>query len=178
MTALHRAGILFSSKENAETEVSLGTPPMNLSFLEVLSQFVDKLSDEEKKTTLKFLEKQLQCDIKILKGSNWLPLQNYRECLMERKKSKGRKAGKKTSTPSRKNQLDITKTTIQRPNVDERSTRNTDDEGSSTEMSSVPSIEDYSASSATPPSGSSSLGTKSSSRKGMDTIEEADETSP
>lgn len=46
VTALHRAGILFASKNAVADE---NTPPTNLLFLDVLNEFTNKLLKQDKK---------------------------------------------------------------------------------------------------------------------------------
>lgn len=48
VTALHRAGILFAATPHEGVEDSLAAPP-NLLFLEVLSEFTNKLLKQDKK---------------------------------------------------------------------------------------------------------------------------------
>lgn len=46
VTALHRAGILFASKNASPEDVN---PPINLLFLDVLNEFTNKLLKQDKK---------------------------------------------------------------------------------------------------------------------------------
>ena len=48
VTALHRAGILFGAQQGEQSDDALAPPP-NLLFLEVLTEFTNKLIKQDKK---------------------------------------------------------------------------------------------------------------------------------
>lgn len=58
ITALHRAGILFAVKGSETSEDPTGPPP-NLSFLEILAEFTNKLLKQDKRVVLAFLDRRI-----------------------------------------------------------------------------------------------------------------------
>ncbi|XP_053606928.1 cohesin subunit SA-1 isoform X2 [Plodia interpunctella] len=74
LTALHRAGIVFAA---LETGVS---PPLNLSFLEPLAEFSNKLLRQDKRQVLKFLDSRISYSINW--GELGAPLTLYRNSLL------------------------------------------------------------------------------------------------
>lgn len=80
ITALHRAGILFSvSGENHEDPL---VPPQNLPFLEIMSEFTNKLLKQDKKVVLAFLDRRIATGMPSSRGEDWQPLVQYRNSLL------------------------------------------------------------------------------------------------
>ncbi|CAG9863575.1 unnamed protein product [Phyllotreta striolata] len=81
ITALHRAGIIFSvtGAENAEDPTG---PPPNLSFLEILTEFTNKLLKQDKRVVMGFLDKRITTGMPSSRGEDWQPLLLYRNSLL------------------------------------------------------------------------------------------------
>lgn len=81
ITALHRAGILFavSGAENSDDPTM---PPPNLPFLEILSEFTNKLLKQDKKVVMMFLDKRMTTGLASSRGEDWQPLLLYRNSLL------------------------------------------------------------------------------------------------
>lgn len=81
VAAMHREGIVFSLQpgENAQS----GGPPPNLSFMEVLCEFTNKLMKQDKKTVLNYLDKHLSGGLPANRGDEWQPLLTYRNSLVQ-----------------------------------------------------------------------------------------------
>ncbi|KAK7091059.1 hypothetical protein V1264_010775 [Littorina saxatilis] len=81
VAAMHREGIVFSmtQAENAPP----GTPPPNLSFMEVLCEFTNKLMKQDKKTVLNYLDKHLAGGVPSNRSDEWQPLLTYRNSLVQ-----------------------------------------------------------------------------------------------
>lgn len=58
MTQLHREGILFAVNPQENPDDPAGPPP-NLPFLEILSEFTNKLLKQDKKVVLDYLDKRI-----------------------------------------------------------------------------------------------------------------------
>lgn len=82
ITALHRQGILFAVSSPDDVEPDPTGPPPNLSYLEILSEFTNKLLKQDKKVVLNFLDKHLQAGMPSSKGEDWQPLLSYRNSLL------------------------------------------------------------------------------------------------
>ncbi|XP_016837133.1 cohesin subunit SA-1 [Nasonia vitripennis] len=81
ITALHRQGILFAVSMQ-DSDVDPTGPPPNLAYLEILSEFTNKLLKQDKKLVLNFLDKHLQAGMPSSKGEDWQPLLLYRNSLL------------------------------------------------------------------------------------------------
>ncbi|XP_076435529.1 cohesin subunit SA-2-like [Babylonia areolata] len=82
VAAMHREGIVFSmlpSDPNAPPT----TPPPNLSFMEVLCEFTNKLMKQDKKTVLNYLDKHLTGGLPANRSEEWQPLLTYRNSLVQ-----------------------------------------------------------------------------------------------
>lgn len=81
ITALHRAGILFAvtGAENADDPTG---PPPNLPFLEILSEFTNKLLKQDKRVVMTFLDRRIHTGMPSSRGEDWQPLQLYRNSLL------------------------------------------------------------------------------------------------
>lgn len=82
ITALHRAGILFAVTIPENMELDPSRPPPNLPYLEILSEFTNKLLKQDKKLVLTFLERRLQAGMPSSRGEDWQPLLLYRNSLL------------------------------------------------------------------------------------------------
>lgn len=58
VTQLHREGILFAVNPLENPDDPVGPPP-NLPFLEILSEFTNKLLKQDKKVVLDYLDKRI-----------------------------------------------------------------------------------------------------------------------
>ncbi|KAL3283155.1 hypothetical protein HHI36_006308 [Cryptolaemus montrouzieri] len=81
ITALHRAGILFAVTGTDAPEDPTGPPP-NLSFLEILSEFTNKLLKQDKRVVLSFLDRRIHTGMPSSRGEDWQPLLLYRNSLL------------------------------------------------------------------------------------------------
>ncbi|XP_022904358.1 cohesin subunit SA-1 isoform X2 [Onthophagus taurus] len=81
ITALHRAGILFAVS-GAETVEDPTGPPPNLPFLEIMSEFTNKLLKQDKKVVLSFLDRRIATGMPSSRGEDWQPLLVYRNSLV------------------------------------------------------------------------------------------------
>ncbi|XP_048369702.1 cohesin subunit SA-2 [Sphaerodactylus townsendi] len=77
---LHKDGIEFAFKEpNPQGD---GHPPLNLAFLDILSEFSSKLLRQDKKTVYAYLEKFMTFQMSLRREDVWLPLMSYRNSLL------------------------------------------------------------------------------------------------
>ncbi|GJQ69799.1 putative STAG domain protein [Trypoxylus dichotomus] len=81
ITALHRAGILFAVS-GAETSEDPTGPPPNLPFLEILTEFTNKLLKQDKRVVLSFLDRRIATGMPSSRGEDWQPLLLYRNSLV------------------------------------------------------------------------------------------------
>ncbi|KAH1164638.1 hypothetical protein KIL84_009508 [Mauremys mutica] len=80
LVALHKAGIKFAFQEPAPSGSELG--PLNLPFLEVLSEFSPRLLSPDKKLLLSYLEQTCQARLSPpQRGKRWNSLLMYRRSL-------------------------------------------------------------------------------------------------
>eukprot|EP00062_Callorhinchus_milii_P001150 gi/632935928/ref/XP_007891756.1/ PREDICTED: cohesin subunit SA-2 isoform X1 [Callorhinchus milii] len=77
---LHKDGIEFSFKEPSPH--GEGHPPMNLAFLDILSEFSSKLLKQDKRTVYSYLEKFMGDQMALHREDVWLPLISYRNSLL------------------------------------------------------------------------------------------------
>ncbi|XP_020296992.1 cohesin subunit SA-2 isoform X1 [Pseudomyrmex gracilis] len=82
ITALHRAGVLFAITPPDGVEQDPTGPPPNLPFLEILSEFTNKLLKQDKRVVLNFLDRRLQAGMPSSRGEDWQPLLLYRNSLL------------------------------------------------------------------------------------------------
>ncbi|XP_072766130.1 cohesin subunit SA-2 isoform X1 [Anoplolepis gracilipes] len=82
ITALHRAGVLFVITPPDGVEQDPTGPPPNLPFLEILSEFTNKLLKQDKRIVLNFLDRRLQAGMPSSRGEDWQPLLCYRNSLL------------------------------------------------------------------------------------------------
>lgn len=59
ITALHRAGILFAVSGGENSSDDPTGPPQNLPFLEILSEFTNKLLKQDKRVVMSFLDRRI-----------------------------------------------------------------------------------------------------------------------
>ncbi|XP_047466521.1 cohesin subunit SA-1a [Mugil cephalus] len=80
VATLHKDGIEFAFKYQNPRGPDL--PPINLAFLEVLSEFSSKLIRQDKKTVHSYLEKFMSESMSERREDVWLPLISYRNSLL------------------------------------------------------------------------------------------------
>ncbi|MEE6500888.1 hypothetical protein FKM82_003971 [Ascaphus truei] len=80
VATLHKDGIEFAFKY--QNPKGMEYPPLNLAFLEVLSEFSSKLLRQDKKTVHSYLEKFLSEQMMDRREDVWLPLISYRNSLV------------------------------------------------------------------------------------------------
>uniref|UniRef100_A0AAY4ATE4 Cohesin subunit SA n=1 Tax=Denticeps clupeoides TaxID=299321 RepID=A0AAY4ATE4_9TELE len=76
---LHKDGIEFAFKEPSPQ--GEGNPPLNLAFLDILSEFSSKLLRQDKKTVHMYLERFMTFQMALQREDCWLPLISYRNSL-------------------------------------------------------------------------------------------------
>ncbi|XP_030638128.1 cohesin subunit SA-2 [Chanos chanos] len=76
---LHKDGIEFAFKEPSPQ--GEGHPPLNLAFLDILSEFSSKLLRQDKKTVHLYLERFMTFQMALQREDCWLPLISYRNSL-------------------------------------------------------------------------------------------------
>ncbi|KAF6204642.1 hypothetical protein GE061_018802 [Apolygus lucorum] len=81
ITVLHREGILFAVAQNEMVEDPTGPPP-NLPFLEILTEFTNKLLKQDKRIVLTFLDRRISMGMPSSRGEDWQPLLLYRNSLV------------------------------------------------------------------------------------------------
>ncbi|KAG2464145.1 STAG2 protein, partial [Polypterus senegalus] len=77
---LHKDGIEFAFKEPSPH--GEGHPPVNLAFLDILSEFSSKLLRQDKRTVYVYLEKFMTFQMALRREDCWLPLISYRNSLL------------------------------------------------------------------------------------------------
>ncbi|KAJ1523651.1 hypothetical protein ONE63_001493 [Megalurothrips usitatus] len=82
ITALHREGILFAVFQSPDAPEDPSNPPPNLAFLEILSEFTNKLLKQDKRVVLSFLNKRISAGMPSSRGEDWQPLLQYRNSLV------------------------------------------------------------------------------------------------
>jgi len=81
VTQLHREGILFSVTPMENPDDPTGPPP-NLPFLEIVTEFTNKLLKQDKKVVMGYLDKRITTAMPSSHGEDWQPLMLYRNSLM------------------------------------------------------------------------------------------------
>uniref|UniRef100_A0A672JQR5 Cohesin subunit SA n=1 Tax=Salarias fasciatus TaxID=181472 RepID=A0A672JQR5_SALFA len=76
---LHKDGIEFAFKEPSPQ--GEGSPPLNLAFLDILSEFSSKLLRQDKRTVHMYLERFMTFQMALQREDCWLPLISYRNSL-------------------------------------------------------------------------------------------------
>ncbi|KAM8835623.1 cohesin subunit SA-2-like [Synchiropus picturatus] len=76
---LHKNGIEFAFKEPSPQ--GEGGPPLNLAFLDILSEFSSKLIRQDKRTVHMYLERFMTLQMALQRDDCWLPLISYRNSL-------------------------------------------------------------------------------------------------
>lgn len=82
ITALHRAGILFAVTGIENTTDDPTGPPPNLPFLEILTEFTNKLLKQDKRVVMSFLDRRITTGMPSSRGEDWQPLLLYRNSLL------------------------------------------------------------------------------------------------
>ncbi|XP_067879961.1 cohesin subunit SA-1-like isoform X2 [Heterodontus francisci] len=80
VVSVHLDGIKFTFQDG---QGGLDTPPLNLPFLDVLSEFSSKLLRQDKKAVLTYLDKNFPAPLGMMPQA-WLPLASYRRSLLAR----------------------------------------------------------------------------------------------
>jgi len=81
ITALHREGILFAVERADFVDDPTGPPP-NLAFLEILTEFTNKLLKQDKRIVLNYLDRRVTAGMPSSRGEDWQPLLLYRNSLV------------------------------------------------------------------------------------------------
>ncbi|KAL5005539.1 hypothetical protein ScPMuIL_018995 [Solemya velum] len=81
VAAMHKEGIIFSLNCTGNL-YNPNSPPPNLSFLEVLCEFTNKLMKQDKKVVVAYLDKQLG-KVSQQTTDDWQPLWTYRNSLTQ-----------------------------------------------------------------------------------------------
>ncbi|XP_039299728.1 cohesin subunit SA-1-like, partial [Nilaparvata lugens] len=81
ITALHRDGILYAVQTGDSVEDPTGPPP-NLPFLEILTEFTNKLLKQDKRIVLNFLDRRITAGMPSSRGEDWQPVFTYRNSLV------------------------------------------------------------------------------------------------
>jgi len=81
VTILHREGILVAVNPLENPEDAAGAPP-NLPFLEILTEFTNKLLKQDKKVLLDFLDRRIAGGVPSSRSEVWAPLHMYRNSLV------------------------------------------------------------------------------------------------
>ncbi|CAH0773701.1 unnamed protein product [Bemisia tabaci] len=81
ITVLHREGILFAVS-TLEQENDPTGPPLNLPFLEILTEFTNKLLKQDKRIVLQYLDRRISAGMPSSRGEDWQPLVMYRNSLV------------------------------------------------------------------------------------------------
>ncbi|XP_053474299.1 cohesin subunit SA-2a isoform X2 [Ictalurus furcatus] len=76
---LHKDGIEFAFKEPSPQ--GEGSPPLNLAFLDILSEFSSKLLRQDRRTVHMYLERFMTFQMSLQREECWLPLISYRNSL-------------------------------------------------------------------------------------------------
>ncbi|GAB0097039.1 SA [Sergentomyia squamirostris] len=102
ITALHRAGILFAVTQPPEVPEEPHTPPPCLLFLEIITEFTNKLIKQDKRPVLNFLDRHIASEMPLNRGEDWQPLTNYRNSLLHGESDQPPPAAKRAYTRRRK----------------------------------------------------------------------------
>ncbi|XP_020708068.2 cohesin subunit SA-1 isoform X2 [Athalia rosae] len=105
ITALHRAGVLFAITPPDGVELDPTGPPPNLTYLEILSEFTNKLLKQDKRVVLNFLDKRLQAGMPSSRGEDWQPLLLYRNSLLHGETDQVPVTSKRAYTRRKKDQF-------------------------------------------------------------------------
>lgn len=82
IAAFHREGIHFTFNTIENPDDPLGPPP-NIPFLEIISEFSNKLLKQDKKIVLNYLDNYLQKALPGVRNDQWQQLLSYRSSLMQ-----------------------------------------------------------------------------------------------
>ncbi|XP_072333386.1 cohesin subunit SA-2 isoform X2 [Scyliorhinus torazame] len=81
MAMLHKNGIEFAFKDGSLK--GKNQPPLNMAFLDILSEFSPKLLKTDKRTVYNYLERFVTDQMAAENGEEWLPLIAYRRSLLD-----------------------------------------------------------------------------------------------
>ncbi|KAG7164936.1 cohesin subunit SA-3-like [Homarus americanus] len=101
ITALHREGILFAVNP-LETPADPTGPPPNLAFLEILTEFTNKLLKQDKRVVLAYLDRRIAAGMPSSRGEDWQPLLMYRNSLVHGEGDQPPQTSKRAYTRKRK----------------------------------------------------------------------------
>lgn len=101
ITALHREGILFAVNPLENPADPTGPPP-NLAFLEILTEFTNKLLKQDKRVVLAYLDRRIAAGMPSSRGEDWQPLLMYRNSLVHGEGDQPPQTSKRAYTRKRK----------------------------------------------------------------------------
>ncbi|XP_068205797.1 cohesin subunit SA-2 isoform X2 [Palaemon carinicauda] len=101
ITALHREGILFAVNP-LENPIDPTGPPPNLAFLEILTEFTNKLLKQDKRVVLAYLDRRIAAGMPSSRGEDWQPLLMYRNSLVHGEGDQPPQTSKRAYTRKRK----------------------------------------------------------------------------
>ncbi|RZF44789.1 hypothetical protein LSTR_LSTR000741 [Laodelphax striatellus] len=105
ITALHRDGILYAVSTGDSVEDPTGPPP-NLPFLEILTEFTNKLLKQDKRIVLSFLDRRITAGMPSSRGEDWQPVFTYRNSLVHGETDQPLVTSKRAYTRKKKEQFD------------------------------------------------------------------------
>lgn len=105
ITVLHREGILFAVSTGDNIEDPTGPPP-NLPFLEILSEFTNKLLKQDKRIVLNYLDRRISMGMPSSRGEDWQPLLLYRNSLVHGETDQPPITSKRAYSRKRKEAID------------------------------------------------------------------------
>ncbi|EEB15722.1 Cohesin subunit SA-1, putative [Pediculus humanus corporis] len=82
ITVLHRDGIRFAVNPLENIDDPTGPPP-NILFLDIISEFTNKLLKQDKRLVLQFLDRKIHTGMPSSRGEDWQPLVSYRNTLIQ-----------------------------------------------------------------------------------------------
>ncbi|CAG0884426.1 unnamed protein product [Cyprideis torosa] len=84
VTSIHREGIYYAIHANVDDEhADPSSPPPNLSFLEILAEFTNKLLRQDKRVVLGYLDRRVKLPMPSSNSEDWQPVITYRHSLMQ-----------------------------------------------------------------------------------------------
>ncbi|KAG1650209.1 Cohesin subunit SA-1 [Nymphon striatum] len=91
VTGLHRMGIGYSCGLPENPNLNPHGPPANIAFLEILSEFTNKLVKQDKRVILQFLDQRISLSAMPTssRSEDWQPLSTYRNSLVHGEQEQG-----------------------------------------------------------------------------------------
>ncbi|XP_073982200.1 stromal antigen isoform X1 [Rhodnius prolixus] len=105
VTVLHREGILFAVSSGENLDDPTGPPP-NLPFLEILTEFTNKLLKQDKRIVLNYLDRRITMGMPSSRGEDWQPLLLYRNSLVHGETDQPPVTSKRAYTRKKKEIID------------------------------------------------------------------------